>query len=138
MHGLKGLSEKRNRGVDKMAKLTVEDLHSLRAREEVKMKKRDIEGRKRHIVVAMGTSGIESGAKIILDEFADQAEKKGLDDVIITQSGVIEGVKEPAIQIHTPSLGLVTYAGIKKSDVEKILDETVMGGKVISDLQVEA
>ena len=121
-----------------MAKLTVEELHSLRAREEGKMKKRDIEGRKRHIVVAMGTSGIESGAKIILDEFADQVEKKGLDDVIITQSGVIEGVKEPAIQIHTPSLGLVTYAGIKKSDVEKILDETVMGGKVIADLQVEA
>ena len=72
------------------------------------------------------------------DEFADQVEKKGLDDVIITQSGVIEGVKEPAIQIHTPSLGLVTYAGIKKSDVEKILDETVMGGKLIADLQVEA
>ena len=65
-----------------MAKLTVEELHSLRAREEAKMKKRDIEGRKRHIVVAMGTSGIENGAKIILDEIVDLAEKKGLDEFI--------------------------------------------------------
>lgn len=121
-----------------MAKLTVEELHSLRAREEAKMKKRDIEGRKRHIVVAMGTSGIENGAKIILDEIVDLAEKKGLDDVIVTQSGAIEGIAEPAIQIHTPDLGLVTYASVKRSDVERILDETVMNGKVIKDLQVEA
>ena len=58
-------------------------------------------------------------------------EKKGLDDVIVTQSGAIEGIAEPAIQIHTPDLGLVTYASVKKSDVERILDETVMNGKVI-------
>ncbi len=120
-----------------MAKLTIEELHKLREREEIKMKKRDIEGRKRHIVVAMGTSGIENGAKIILDEFADLADEKGLDDVIITQSGVIEGVKEPAVQIHTPSLGLVTYQGVKKSDVAKIIDDTVINGKVIKELAVE-
>lgn len=120
-----------------MAKLTVEKLHEIRAREEAKMKRRNIDGRKRHIVVAMGTSGIEKGAKIILDELCDQAEKMGLDDVIITQSGAIENVEEPAIQIHTPDLGLVTYAAVKKSDVEKILVDTVMGGKVIKDLQVE-
>ncbi len=121
-----------------MAKLTVEQLHSLREREEIKMKKRDIEGKKRHIVVAMGTSGIESGAKIILDEFATLAEEKGLDDVIITQSGALEGVKEPAVQIHTPDLGLVTYQDVKKSDVARIIDETVMGGKIIKEMAVEA
>ena len=121
-----------------MAKLSLSDLHDIREREGKKLKMRDIHGRTVHVVVAMGTSGIENGAKIILDEIVDLAEKKGLDDVIVTQSGAIEGVAEPAIQIHTPDLGLVTYASVKKSDVERILDETVMNGKVIKDLQAEA
>ncbi len=118
-----------------MKKLTVEDLRMLRERESARMKMREIEGRKRHIVVAMGTTGIESGAKMILDEFASLAEKKGLDDVIITQSGAIEGAEEPAIQIHTPQLGLVTYEAVKRQDVEKILDETVMKGVVLDSIK---
>ncbi len=118
-----------------MAKLTLEELHAIRDREALKMKKRDISGRNLHVVVAMGTSGIENGAKLILDTFASLCEEKNLDNVIITQSGAVEGAKEPCVQIHTPSLGLVTYEGVGRNDVERIIDETLVGGKVLEDLK---
>ena len=67
-----------------MAKLSLSDLHDIREREGKKLKMRDIHGRTVHVVVAMGTSGIEKGAKFTLNAIADEVEKKGLEDVIIT------------------------------------------------------
>ena len=120
-----------------MAKLTLEELHALREREQAEIKKRDIHGRNRHIVVAMGTTGLEHGAKLILNEFADLCEAKGLDNVIITQCGRIEGAAEPTVEVHTPDLGLVCYGAVEKKDVERIIDETVIGGRILSDKQIK-
>ena len=52
-----------------MAKLSLSDLREIRSREEKNLKKRDIHGREIHVVVAMGTSGINAGAKLTLNSF---------------------------------------------------------------------
>lgn len=120
-----------------MAKLTLSELNAIRDREAKNMRRRDIEGRDHHIVVAMGTSGIENGAKLILDTFALVVEEKNLDNVIITQSDALKGVLEPSVQIHTPKTGLVTYQNVSKKDVLDIVEKTVIGGEVIPALVVD-
>lgn len=120
-----------------MAKLTLEALHQIREKEAENMKKRDIHNRKKHVIVAMGTAGLEKGAKVILNEFADLCEKKGLDDVIITQTGAVGAGYEPVVQIHTSDLGLVSYGKVEKADVAKIIDQTLVAGKVIKEKVVE-
>lgn len=120
-----------------MAKLTLEALHQIREREAENMKKRDIHNRRKHVIVAMGTAGLEKGAKVVLNEFADLCEKKGLDDVIITQTGAIGAGCEPVVQIHTPELGLVSYGNVGKGDVAEIVEQTLMAGVVIKDKVIE-
>ncbi len=120
-----------------MAKLTLEALHQIREREAENMKKRDIHNRRKHVIVAMGTAGLEKGAKVVLNEFADLCEKKGLDDVIITQTGAIGAGHEPVVQIHTPELGLVSYGNIGKGDVAEIVEKTLMAGTVIKNKVIE-
>lgn len=119
-----------------MAKLTLEELHEIRSREQEKMKKRDIHNRAIHVIVSMGTSGIEKGAKVILNELADEIERQNVEGVIITQAGSIKKGAEPVVQIHSPKVGLVTYGNVKKSDCKNIVEKTVKGGVVINELAV--
>ena len=119
-----------------MAKLTLEELNALRERKAAEINKRDIHGRTSHVVVAMGTSGLEHGAKLILNEFSDVVENKGLGNVIITQCGAIEGAAEPTVEIHTPELGLICYGGVEVKDVEKIVEETLVNGKVWNEKRI--
>ena len=48
-----------------MAKLSLEELRALRARESVRLEKRDIHGKQVHVVVGMGTCGIQAGAVLV-------------------------------------------------------------------------
>ena len=89
-----------------MAKLSLSDLHDIREREGKKLKMRDIHGRTTHVVVAMGTSGIEKGAKYTLNAIADEVEKLGLEDVIITQTGSAAPAPEPVVEVFVPGKGL--------------------------------
>ena len=70
-----------------MAKLSLEELRTLRKDESERIAKRNIHGKDVHVVVAMGTCGINAGAKLTLNSIVDAIEAKGLDNVIVTQAG---------------------------------------------------
>lgn len=120
-----------------MAKLTLAGLREIREREAKKIGKREIHGRDVHVIVAMGTSGIQSGAKVILNYIADIVEEKGLDNVIITQTGAFDGVVEPVVQVYSKALGLVSYQGVDKDTAKRIVEETIIGGKILEDKKIE-
>ncbi len=120
-----------------MAKLSLSDLREIRVREERNLKKRDIHGRSVHVVVAMGTSGINAGAKLTLNALADEVEKKGLENVIITQTGSAAPNPEPVVEVYTPNEGLVVYGSVDKDTAVRIVDEHLAGGKVLEDKRIE-
>ena len=120
-----------------MAKLSLSDLRSIREREERNLKKRDIHGRTVHVVVAMGTSGINAGAKLTLNALADEVEKKGLENVIITQTGSAYPNPEPVVVVYTPDEGLVVYGSVDKDTAIRIVDEHLAGGKILEDKKIE-
>ena len=120
-----------------MAKLSLSDLREIREREERNLKKRDIHGRSVHVVVAMGTSGINAGAKLTLNALADEVEKKGLENVIITQAGSAAPNPEPVVEVYTPKEGLVVYGSVDKDTAIRIVDEHLVGGKVLEDKRIE-
>ena len=120
-----------------MAKLSLSDLREIREREDRNLKKRDIHGRSVHVVVAMGTSGINAGAKLTLNALADEVEKKGLENVIITQAGSAAPNPEPVVEVYTPKEGLVVYGSVDKDTAVRIVDEHLVGGKVLEDKRIE-
>ncbi len=120
-----------------MAKLSLSDLRSIREREEKNLKKRDIHGRTVHVVVAMGTSGINAGAKLTLNTIADEVEKKGLDNVIITQTGSAYPNPEPVVEVFSPKQGLVIYGNVDKETAVRIVNEHLAEGRILEDKKIE-
>ena len=120
-----------------MAKLSLSDLRSIREREEKNLKKRDIHGRTVHVVVAMGTSGRDAGAKLTLNTLADDVEKLGLDNVIITQTGSAAPNPEPVVEVYMPKTGLVAYGSVDKDAAHRIVEEHLKNGKILEDLRIE-
>lgn len=121
-----------------MAKLTVADLHAIREREHAALKLRDVQGKTCHVVVAMGTSGIEKGAKVVLDTIADEVQKRGLNHVIITQTGSAAPSPEPFVEVFNKEQGLVAYGPVDKAAALRIVEEHLEKGNILTDLQIQA
>lgn len=119
-----------------MSRLSRDELRAIREREEQKLKARDIHGRNIHVVVGMGTSGIDSGAKFVLNTIADELDKAGLDNVILTQTGSLAPVKEPAVEVYSPEMGLTVYGDVSVQDAERIVKEHLLEGKILEDKRV--
>ncbi len=116
-----------------MSKLTLEELNAIRDREKENLKKRDIHGKSIHIVVGMGTSGIENGAKVVLNAIADELYKENIENVILTQSGRIEDYPEPVVEVYSKDNGLTVYGNVTKDDAVRIVKEHIAEGKILSD-----
>ncbi len=119
-----------------MSKLSRDELRALRDKEEGKLKARNIHGRTVHVVVGMGTSGIDSGAKLVLNTIADELEKAGLDNVILTQTGSLAPVKEPVVEVFNPEEGLTVYQEVSVQDAVRIVTEHIAQGKVVAEKRV--
>lgn len=121
-----------------MAKLSLEELRALRARESVRLEKRDIHGKQVHVVVGMGTCGIQAGAKVTLNSIVDEIEAKGLKDVIVTQTGCQGRCDmEPVVEVYSPQLGAVAYGKVDAKVAKRIVDEHIIAGKVIEDHRIK-
>ena len=116
-----------------MAKLSLDELRAIRSLEEKKLKARDIHGRTIHVVVGMGTSGIDSGAKVVLNTIADELAEAGLENVILTQTGSLAPIKEPVVEVYSPESGLVVYQDVSKADAVRIVKEHLVLGQILED-----
>ncbi len=121
-----------------MAKLSLEQLREIRNREEKKLKQRDIHGKTIHVVVGMGTSGIEHGAKNVLNTIADEIAACNLETVILTQTGSLSPLKEPVVEVYNPKTGLVIYQDINTKDAVRIVRDHLVKGEILKDKRVES
>lgn len=119
-----------------MAKMTLDDLRKLRSQVQSDLKRRDSDGKSIQIIVGMGTCGIASGAKIILDKFITLLNEKGIaENAIIRQTGCMGHCEnEPTVEIIVPDMPKVVYGNVKESTVEKIVNEHIINKKPVEDL----
>ena len=119
-----------------MAKMTLDDLRKLRSQVQSDLKRRDSEGKTIQIIVGMGTCGIASGAKLILDKFITLLNEKGIsENAIIRQTGCMGHCEnEPTVEVIVPDMPKVIYGNVKESTVEKIVNEHIINKKPVEDL----
>ena len=119
-----------------MAKMTLDDLRKLRSQVQSDLKRRDSEGKSIQVIVGMGTCGIASGAKIILDKFITLLNEKGIaENAIIRQTGCMGHCEnEPTVEVIVPDMPKVVYGNVKESTVEKIVNEHIINKKPVEDL----
>ena len=116
-----------------MAKLTVDDLQKIK--ERVLREDQFRSGQKRiKINVHMGTCGIASGAKNILDTIMDEISSTGIDDVLVTTSGCI-GIcsREPLITVEQQDTDPIIYENLDEAKMRQIFRQHILCGTIQTD-----
>jgi NADP-reducing hydrogenase subunit HndB len=120
---------------------TVKSLEDLKKIREEALKKREIKSAPGsiQIVVGMGTPGIAAGARETLKEILNMIEEKQLANITVRQTGNI-GMDswEPLLQVIIGEAAPVTYGKVTPFMARQIMEQHVLGGKVVSDHVVPA
>ena len=116
-----------------MTKLTVEDLQKIKAQARRTTLLREGAGRAK-VTVHMGTCGIASGARNIMDALLKMLEEHQVADVILTTSGCA-GLcsREPMATIELVGQPPVKYVDLTEAKIRKVFTEHIMGGNMITD-----
>ena len=116
-----------------MAKLTIDDLKKIKDRVEREDQFRA--GTKRvKLTVHMGTCGIASGAKEILDTFMNEISENNVDDVLITTSGCI-GIcsREPLATIEEQGKDPIVYEYLTPNKARQVFKRHILKGEIQTD-----
>ena len=116
---------------------SLEELQAIRQRasKQVNLRKEREDGIR--IVVGMATCGIAAGARPVLNAFLSEVDKRGLKDVIVTQTGCIGMCRlEPIVEVYKPDQEKVTYVKVTPDMVAKIVTEHIVNDRVVDEYTI--
>lgn len=91
------------------------------------------------VMVGMATCGIAAGARPVLNAFVEEVAKRGLQDVMVTQTGCIGICQyEPVVEVVTPGQEKVTYVKMTPEKVSRIVTEHLVNGSPVTEYTVGA
>jgi len=117
--------------------MNLEDLKKIREKREKDMWLREGKARVK-VAVSMGTSGIAAGARQTMRAFLDEVEKRGLKDILVTQSGE-RGLssKEPIVTVSEEGKPTVIYGAVSAEVARKIVADHLVNGNPVSEFVIE-
>lgn len=117
-----------------MAKMTLEELRSLRESKKKEMTQRDGDDKTAQIIIGMGTCGIAAGAKEAFDAFLDELNTHNIQDTRITQTGCM-GLcfSEPTVEVDVPGVPRVIYGNVDGKVARRIVREHIIRKALVSD-----
>jgi NADP-reducing hydrogenase subunit HndB len=113
-----------------MPKIKVEDLK--RIKDEVQKATSLREGGKRvKVIVHMGTCGIASGARKVLNALVNAMEEEEVQDVMVTTSGCI-GIcsREPLVTVEVLDQEPITYADMDENKMRQVFKRHILEGEI--------
>jgi NADP-reducing hydrogenase subunit HndB len=113
-----------------MVKLKIEDLQKIKDRVQAETALRDGFNRVK-VTVHMGTCGIASGAKEVMDALMREIEEAGVSDVMITTSGCM-GLcsREPLVTVEIIGRDPIKYEYVNPNKMRQIFKRHVLEGEI--------
>ena len=91
------------------------------------------------VLVGMATCGIAAGARPVLNAFVEEVAKRGLQDVMVTQTGCIGICQyEPVVEVMEPGKEKVTYVKMTPEKAVKVVLEHLVNGNVVAEYTIGA
>lgn len=118
---------------------SLEELKALRESMQAKMNLRKDDSDTIRVVVGMATCGIAAGARPVLNAFVEEVNKRGLQNVQVTQTGCIGVCRlEPVVEIYVPGQEKVTYVKMTAEKVPTIVAQHIVNKQVVTDYTIGA
>lgn len=113
-----------------MAKLKIEDLKKIKDKVHSETALRDGFNRVK-VTVHMGTCGIASGAKEVMDSLMGEIEESGKTDVMVTTSGCM-GLcsREPLVTVEILGQEPIKYEYINPNKMRQIFKRHILEGEI--------
>lgn len=116
---------------------TLEELKAIRDKMQGQVGLRSEDETQTRVVVGMATCGIASGARPVLTTLSDAVQQKGLQHVVVTQTGCIGLCQfEPIIEIMEPGKDKVTYVKMTPEKALEVVEQHLIRGQVVSDYTI--
>ena len=121
-----------------MAKLKLGDLAKMRDEAKAMVALREGKGRAK-ITVHMGTCGIASGARDIMNAFLKELETGSVTDVMLSTSGCA-GLcsREPMVTVEIQGQPAVKYVDMTPEKAAKVFADHVLGGNIVTEYALAA
>jgi len=112
-----------------MTKLTIDDLKKIKEKVHKEMSLRDGDRRVK-VTVHMGTCGIASGAKEVMDTLLQEIETAGVNDVIVTTSGCM-GLcsREPLVTVEVLNQVPIKYEYMNNK-MRQVFKKHILEGEI--------
>lgn len=118
---------------------SLEELKAIRERVQNQVNQRAEDGAATRVVVGMATCGIAAGARPVLNAFAELIEKKGLTNVVVTQTGCVGLCQyEPIVEILEPGKEKVTYIKMDAQKAAEVFEQHLVRGQVKSEYTINS
>jgi len=113
-----------------MAKITIEDLKKIKERVHAETALRDGHLRVK-VTVHMGTCGIASGAKEVMDALLREIEEAGVSDVSVTTSGCM-GLcsREPLVTVEILNQDPIKYEYMNSNKMRQVFKRHILEGEI--------
>ncbi len=110
-----------------------EDLKKVKEEAQAALRVREGENRAQ-VVVAMGTCGIAAGARGVMAALLDELAKRGISDVLVTQSGC-KGLcdREPMVEVTMQGKAPVVYADVTAERMRTIVAQHLVNGNIVGE-----
>ncbi|AEE96446.1 (2Fe-2S) ferredoxin domain-containing protein [Mahella australiensis] len=116
--------------------ITLEELDKIREKAQEKMSLRQSQNATR-VVVGMATCGIAAGARPVMLKFMEEIQKRGLTDVIVSQTGCVGVCRlEPIVDVYRPNEDKVTYVKMTPEKVSRVVAEHIVNGHPVTEYTI--
>lgn len=115
------------------------ELEQLRKQTLAKVNLRKEDNDSIRVVVGMATCGIAAGARPVMKAIMDEIEKRNISNCYVTQTGCIGICRlEPIVEVYLPGSEKITYVKMDADKAAKIVNETIVNGKVVNEYTIGA
>jgi NADP-reducing hydrogenase subunit HndB len=119
----------------------VKSLEDLKRVKEEALEKRKAQATsgQTQITVGMGTCGIAAGARETMKAILKVIEEENLSDIIVAQTGCVGACEwEPIVEVTIGQEPKVSYGKVSPEKAKEIMQEHIMGSKIISEYLIPA
>ncbi len=118
---------------------SLEELKAIREKMKRQMDLRENDENSIRVVVGMATCGIAAGARPVMTAFLDEIERRGLNNVTVSQTGCIGVCRlEPIAEVFVPGEEKVTYVRLRPEMVPTIVEQHRVNHHVVQDYTIGA
>ena len=101
--------------------------------------RKDDENERVRVVVGMATCGIAAGARPVMLSFMEEAQKRGLSHVTVSQTGCIGMCRlESMVDVYMPGKEKVTYVHMTPEKVARVVAEHIVNGRPVEEYTIGA